>query len=278
MTRRCALTGASGYVGGAVETALSRVGWTVVRLLRSPQRDGDVPFQLGSPVEAPALHGVDALIHCAYDATDPREAHRRNVGGSIALFEEARRAGIHRRLFVSTVSAFEGCPSRYGHGKLEVERAVTALGAISVRPGLVWGGANRGVFGALCRLARLPVLPVFDGGIQPFVLAHVDDVAAALVASLDWDPASIAKPAMLAHPQLWPFKALLQTIGRAQGRSVRTFSFPGSMALRALRVAEWARLPLPLRSDNLLGLLFPSPDLAEDARAARGGFRRFGEP
>ncbi len=64
----CAVTGASGYAGGAeaYSAELSRAGWTVVPFGRHP---GDAPFQLGESVlpELFRSHSVSALVHCAYD-------------------------------------------------------------------------------------------------------------------------------------------------------------------------------------------------------------------
>src|SRR5205814_3363974 len=113
------------------------------------------------------------------------EIERVNVAGSVALFQAAEAAGVVRRLFVSTISAWDGGRSQYGRGKLTVERAVRASGGLIVRPGLVWGCEGRGMFAALARIAALPVLPLFDGGRQPFFLIHAEDLAALLARAVE---------------------------------------------------------------------------------------------
>ena len=45
----------------------------------------------------------------------------------MALLDAARAAGVGRVLFVSSISAYDGCRSAYGRGKLRVETAVAAL-------------------------------------------------------------------------------------------------------------------------------------------------------
>jgi nucleoside-diphosphate-sugar epimerase len=281
--RACALTGASGYVGTRVAAALAARGVRVVRLARRPST-GDAPFRLGEPLGPRALDGVDALVHCAYDFAPVAEAEIRrvNVDGSLMLLDAARAAGVPRIAFVSSIAAWDGCRSRYGRGKLEVERAVAAQGGVSLRPGLVWdaAGRSRGVFGALERAAALPLLPVFDGGQQPFFLAHVDDVAMAVVASLAWEPSSMmaasTAPVVAAHERAWTFVDLLRALAARRGRRARVVSVPGGAALAVLRAVELAGLPLRFRSDGLLSQLHPdpAPDFAP-ARALGLKFRAF---
>ncbi len=273
MSLRVGLTGADGFIGARVEARLRADGREVVRLVRRP-RGGDVPYRLGEPVDPARLRGLDALIHCAHDFSVRGEDDeiRVNARGAQTLLTAARDAGARRLVLVSSVSAFPGCASRYGRGKLAAEEFARRLGAAVVRPGLTWGVPGRGTFGALCRLTSLPLLPVFDGGGQPFVLSHVDDVAAALSAALDWKEADLAAPVVAANPRLVPFRGLLAEISAKQGRSVRTASVPGWLALAGLRTLEAVGLRPGFRSDSLVSLLHPDP-APDFSAAARLGLR-----
>jgi nucleoside-diphosphate-sugar epimerase len=87
---------------------------------------------------------------------------------------------------VSSIAAFDGCRSLYGRGKLAVESAVLQAGGVRVRPGLVYGDSQgRGMVGSLAKAAKLPIVPVFGDGTQPFYLAHVDDVTQVLADAAD---------------------------------------------------------------------------------------------
>jgi nucleoside-diphosphate-sugar epimerase len=265
---RVGLTGADGFIGARVEARLRSEGRDVVRLVRRP-RAGDVAFRLGEPVEPARLRGLDALIHCAHDFSvrDAEEETRVNARGAQTLFTAARDAGVRRLVLVSSVSAFPGCASAYGRGKLAAEDFARRLGAAVVRPGLTWGVPGRGTFGALCRLTSLPLLPVFDGGLQPFVLSHVDDVAAALSSALDWKDSELSAPVVAANARLIPFRDLLIEIGAKSGRSLRTVSLPGWLGLVGLRTLEAVGLRPGFRSDSLVTLL--NPDAAPDFSATR---------
>lgn len=271
------ITGASGYLGGRL-TQLAAARGHEVRVLGRRRSDVRTPsWRLGQPPPPALLEGADALVHCAHDfAARGSEAHRVNVLGSVQLFETAHAAGVARLVFVSSVSAFAGCRSDYGRGKLEVEEAVRALGGASLRPGLLFGAVEGGMLARLDRAARLPLLPVFDRGEQPLLFAHVDDVASALLAAAAFSPGSAPVPLVAAHPTPWTFVAVMAELARRKGRRVRTFSIPSSVAVAALRLAEQVRVPLPFRADNLVGLLHAAPSFDFEEPRRRGlHFRPF---
>jgi len=278
VSRLAAVTGASGYLGGRVASALRAAGWEVRRLVRVPSEPGDAAFRLGEPLDPAALKGVDALVHAAHDfsAFGWDETNRINVEGSFELLSAAKRAGVGRIVAVSSISAFPGCVSDYGRAKLLVEEAAKACGGLSVRPGLLYGGGRGGMFGALARLTRLPVVPLVDGGRQLLYLAHADDAAAAVAAALGFDAALSAAPIALAHPEPVPFGEILRALARGQGRSPLFVRAPSAPMLAGLGLAEALGLRLRTRRDGLLGLLHPNP--APDFEPARRlglGFRRF---
>ena len=255
---RCAITGANGLVGGALVRRLRSAGWETLRLVRAARPGaGDLSFGLGKPLPADALRGADAFVHCAYDwgARGWRDIEAVNVRGSIEIFETALAAGVRKLVFISTVSAYQGCPSLYGRGKVMVEDFVRGKGGIVIRPGLVYGDSTRGMFGALYRLAGLPLLPVFDSGRQPLFLVHVDDLAALVEATLRPDCAIPAEPITAAFPEPVAFRELLQFLSRARGSRLLLVPVPARLALTGLRLLEALDLRLRFRSDSLLSLL-----------------------
>jgi nucleoside-diphosphate-sugar epimerase len=257
--RTVAVTGAGGLIGRALIASLRSSGLATRRLVRSPEGPDDRRFVLGEPVASGTLEGCDALIHAAHDFSALGPAARRaNVEGSLRLFDSAREAGVGNLVFVSSISAFEGCASEYGRGKMAVEARAREQGAAIARPGLVYGGAG-GMFASLARLCRLPLLPVFDGGGQPLHLVGLDEVARDLVYALSWDAAARSVPVTMAHPAPVAFRDLLASLARGSGRTLRTVSLPSGLALAPLRVLEAAGLPLRFRSDSLVSLLNPNP-------------------
>ena len=161
----CAITGSNGYVGSCVKNHFAANGWEIMELTRRPKPETRaVKFQLGGEVSPAALAGVDALVHCAYDFKPLRMEDIRavNVDGSRKILAAARAAGIPKIIFISSISAFDGCRSLYGKAKLEIEKIALAQGALVIRPGLVYGDDSGGMFGnnfsfcwAICLRAAL---------------------------------------------------------------------------------------------------------------------------
>jgi nucleoside-diphosphate-sugar epimerase len=256
------VTGSSGYLGGALTALLRTQGHDVVEFRRTvpSNRGADAmrSFELGRPLDEGIFDGVTSLVHAAWDLreTDRARSWERNVEGSKRVLAAALEAGVTRVVFVSSMSAYFGTRQDYGLMKLAVERAVLEADQVVVRPGLVYGGAAGGMALTLSRLARLPVIPVFRGA-NSFT-AHVDDVVAAMatLALADHVPSAVVG---LAQERSVPFATLMRAIATAVGSSRRTVVVPWQPLLVSLRIAEKIGVPLPVRSDSLLGLVRPAP-------------------
>jgi nucleoside-diphosphate-sugar epimerase len=269
------VTGASGYLGGCVSAALGRHGWRVRALNRRADPPGSDTrrFQLGEAVSPDALQGAAALVHCAWDF-DPRtwrEIVEVNVRGSEALFHVASRARVERVVFVSTLSAFDGCRSLYGRAKLEVERVALAHGALVVRPGLIYGARPGGMFGRLVgAIGRSSVVPLVGGGRQIFYLVHERDLCDFVAAHCDGTVPRLDRAVSAAHERGWPFRTILEEIGRAQGRRLTFVPIPWRPAWAVLRLGEALGLTLAFRSDSLVSLMEESPAPSFEANRRLG--------
>ncbi len=258
-----AVTGASGCVGGVLCDAFTRRGLSVRRLTRRPVtgRD-DAAFRLGEPVADACLAGVHTLIHAAHDFHPIREAElrRRNVDGTRRLFDAARRAGVQRVLFISSMACYAESRSAYGRAKWTIEQEVRAAGWNSIRLGTVFGPKRGGVFASLERVVRVaPVLPDLDQRARLFVL-HAEDLARVVEAWLELGDA--AAPALIraAHPQPFSMRGVLEVLAEAAGRRPLFVPVPIGAMLATLRTFESLGLTLPFRSDSLVSMLYGNPD------------------
>jgi nucleoside-diphosphate-sugar epimerase len=267
---RCAVTGASGYVGSRIAARLRTAGWEVRELTRQSG------FTLEGGAPAGSLDGVDALVHCAWDfaARSREEIERVNVEGSRRLFSEAAAAGVDRIVFVSTLSAFPGCRSLYGRAKFAVEEHVVPLGAAVVRPGLVWGPEPAGLYGALARLASLRVLPVIHGA-KRLHLAHEEDLAS-LAFELVAGGQGAGTPIVAAAPEPLSLGAILRRIAGAHGSRLTLVPVPWQLPWLGLRLIELAGARPGFRSDSVLSLVsLDETPLASGAAAPPVPFRAF---
>jgi nucleoside-diphosphate-sugar epimerase len=257
----CLLTGATGYLGSCVKHALQGRDWNVVELSRRPAAGGRViPFQLGNDVPASALTGARALVHCAYDFTQLSwpEIHRVNVAGSVKLLSAAREANVETLVYISSISAFAGCRSLYGRAKLETERFAHSVGAIVVRPGLIWGVPAGAMFKSLSdQVERSRVVPL-TGASQRQYLVHQQDAVNFVARVLD-QPTRLHDPITLAHEKPWTIREIVQEIAAARGKRITTVAVPWRAVWTVIKAAEIVGVSTGFRSDSLVSLIYQNP-------------------
>ncbi|WP_342362198.1 NAD-dependent epimerase/dehydratase family protein [Terrarubrum flagellatum] len=191
-TRRVLVTGASGFVGGAIARHLHHSGWRVRVAARRPTHFRRIMEEvavgdLREAVDwAAALEGCDAVVHAAGLAHQPRgvadsEMFRINAEATGALARAARSAGITRFVFISSVRAIAGASSdvviddhspwaptdAYGRSKLEGEATALASGVPTaiLRPTAVCGASARGAFALMAQMAQAP-MPIPARGLR----------------------------------------------------------------------------------------------------------------
>ena len=120
---RVLVTGGSGFIGSHVVDRLLARGYTprILDLVRSPYHlPEEVETVLGSVTDPDAIDratgGCEALIHLAAVADvshvhgSPGHAEETNARGTISVLEGARRAGVRRLLYGSTIWVYSDCP------------------------------------------------------------------------------------------------------------------------------------------------------------------------
>ncbi len=119
---RVLVTGGSGFIGSHVVDKLRARGHkpVIYDLRPSPwHKDHPVGTVLGSITDREALeralHSCDAVAHLAAVAdvndvhAEPEDAERVNARGTVAVLEAARRAGVRRIVYASTIWVYSDC-------------------------------------------------------------------------------------------------------------------------------------------------------------------------
>jgi UDP-glucose 4-epimerase len=266
--RLIALTGATGFIGGYLLRELTRRGYRVRVLLRSPavmpaNCQNAVIGDLGRPINmAAALAGVDTIIHSAgltprMSGAPDEDFRRLNAEATGNLARAAQHAGVRRFIFLSSIRAqadvstaqvlTEDMPpvptDAYGRSKLaaEQELARLALDWVALRLALVFGPGVKGNMATLIRLARAPVplpLGAFDA---PRSALSLDNLLAAIELIIASD-APLRRPLIVADPDPLSVAQMVAAMRAGLGRRAGLIRVPPALVRRALRLADRAEL------------------------------------
>lgn len=201
--RRVLVTGAGGFIGGAVLAALQEAGRgrVVIRsLTRAPAVDGAQEHHTGDLSRPETLRGAtdgaDVLVHLASRVSGTEaECTAVNLFGTRELLNQARRSGVRRIVHLSTAAVYGAGPHRgisvdqvvpapvspASRTRLAAEAEALAAGATVLRPGLVLGPGDRWVVPALAELTRR-VPARWDDGNARLSLVEVHDLARLIAA------------------------------------------------------------------------------------------------
>jgi len=290
--RSLLLTGATGFVGGAVRPWLAREGWKVRCLTRdvtrARERQPGLDWVQGDVGDAEscarALDGCQAALYLVHAIGEGSGHYEREVASASTFSAAAARAGVERIVYLGGVAP-AGAGSAHLRSRLAVGEALRAgpVKAIELRASMIIG------FGSLSWLivrdlaARLPVMVLprwLRSRTQPIA---IDDVVIALVRALDMPLEASASfdvpgPATLSGTQI------LAETARSMGlASPRMLAVPllsphlSSLWVRFVTRAKWsvAREVVVgltedlLAADDRLWRLIEHPDRLPFADAAR---------
>ncbi len=265
---RLLITGATGYIGERLARyALAQGHEVIAATRRSPGAGVEwMPFDLSDTAEIVLPAGIKAVFHLATITNSDVINPDLEVAAARRLIKASAQAGA-RMVFVSSQTAREGAPTAYGRTKWRIEREVLAAGGWIVRPGQVYGGPERALFGTLTETMRkLPVVPAFFPcpEIQP---VHVDDLVVALF--------KVAGPKNTSS-SMWrvgavepvSFTNFLRTIARERVRRVRVPVPVPVVLVRLAGIILGERLRKKLGLDQLMSLFdLPRMETAHDLQS-----------
>ncbi|MEJ0077654.1 MAG: NAD-dependent epimerase/dehydratase family protein [Alphaproteobacteria bacterium] len=256
------ITGASGFIGAPLTTALAAAGYQVRAAVRDRRRrsfPADVEIALlpdlaGAVDWGPLVTGMDAVVHLAGIAHVGPEIpdaiyDRVNHLATAALARTAAAAGVRRLVFMSSTRAQAGAAAAaplteaadaqptdaYGRSKLAAEAAVrvSGLSYTILRPALVYGPNPKGNLASLMRLAALPVPLPFGAFANRRSLLAIDNLIAAVRFALE-DQRAENETFLVSDPNAISIAELVALLREAAGRRPSLVPVPPALLSAAL--------------------------------------------
>ncbi|MCU0466682.1 MAG: NAD-dependent epimerase/dehydratase family protein [Anaerolineae bacterium] len=253
------VTGASGFVGGALARHLAGQGMTVRALVRDRAKaayidgvpgvelvDGDLGHELSL---RKAVQGCAQVYHVAAAlGGSPDHQTQVNVEGTRLLAAAAAQAGVQRFVHVSSIAIYgfgrslpdvitedtPPAPSNYAYtitkraaeGVLRLIAAQTGMAYSIIRPGMIYGPRSNPWTVQMSALAtRFPVIPFIGDGRGHIAAVHIDDVVS-MCALAGEHPSAAGQAFNCAADPGVTWRDFLTAYAKHSGRSGRWLGIP----------------------------------------------------
>lgn len=249
------LTGATGFVGGAVQSELAAKGWRVRCMTRdvarAKEREPSLDWVQGDVADPPscahALDGCQAALYLVHGIGEGADYHRHEVTAAEAFSKAAAAAGVERIVYLGGVAPL-GAGSDHLRSRLDVGEALRSgpVKTIELRASMVVGHGSLSWLIVRDLAARLPVMVLprwLKSRTQPVAIG---DVVIALTRALDL-PLDASAWFDIPGPVTLSGKEILEETARVMGlRPPRMLAVPllspqlSSLWVRFVTRAQWS--------------------------------------
>lgn len=279
--RRFLVTGATGFLGGAIVCRLLREGRDVIATGRDRDKLAGLPgldknrvlaLDLGAsdPFDVSrVLEGVTCIIHCAGLSSpwgrrsDFEYSNIRATGNLLAI---AKACSVEHVIHISTPAIYfrfedqlniaEDWPlpkpvNDYARSKAIAERLVRDSGVPStiVRPRGIYGDGDTALLPRLIRAANAGPLPRFRNGAAATDITHVDDVVDAVLTIAGAPQMAVGETFNVSGGEAISIEHIVERAARASGLTPRWRNMPLLPALTLVRASEFAARLRPGRPE-----------------------------
>ena len=270
---RVLVTGATGFLGGALIRHLRDRGFETIAVGRNAERChllAEAGFtalraDLSQPDAqlAKRIGPLDTVVHCAALSSPwGRLAAFRaaNVEGTRNVLDLAAALGARRFVNISSPTVYFELKDKvrvaesaalprpinaYARTKAEAERLVLSrpdLGPVNLRPRGIYGAGEETLLPRLLAAARRGPLPLLRNGVAAIDLTHVSDVVAAVEAALRPDPVLAGETFNISGGETVAVREIVERTCTALSVPLRWRRVPFHPALFAARLAYLASL------------------------------------
>ena len=275
---RILITGATGFLGGALARRLLADGMVVIALGRNAEKldrlrrlgaqtvAGDLSF-----FDVSAFSGeADVLVHAAALSSPwgTRQAFERaNIEGTKAALAIAEKYGVQRFVKISSPSVYfrfadqEGLSedhalpqpvNAYADTKARAEelvRAAPAFDTVILRPRGLYGPGDTALLPRLLKAAQARPLPFMRNGIAATDLTFIDDVVDAILAAIRAPSPLAGEVFNISGGEALSVREVAEAAGARAGIDVRWQALPWVLVKAYAKIAETVCASLPGRPE-----------------------------
>jgi len=211
-----------------------------------------VAYDLAKPGPiADALRGVDTLVHTAalIHVKRTRDWYDVNTTGTLALAHEAKRAGVRRFVYISSIAAAgksargrvlrEEDPARpahhYGRSKLRAERGLLDLNepgvfeVVVLRPSMFYGPPVPQRHVEIYQRVRDGWMPLIGGGNYDRSMVHIDNLVQAVRRAMVVDGVA-GRTYFIVDRPIYTTRQVTDAMASALGTNARYVPIPAFLA------------------------------------------------
>lgn len=242
MSRKIALTGATGFIGSALVRRLEAAGWQIQALVRPTsmgrrQAADSTQWVQGDLENLDSLRnlvdGVDTIVHCAGVVRGGSRVHfnRINVDGVARLVQVAtEQHRVPRFLLISSLAARVPHLSPYAASKRQGEdvlaKGAGAMAWAALRPPAVYGPGDKELL-PLFRWIGRGIAPILGSRSARFSLLYVEDLAEAVIQWLNSESSERQTFELHdGHQNGYTWSDVVNTVSRLYDRSVLRVQVP----------------------------------------------------
>ncbi len=219
------VTGANGYIGKRLVKKLLQNNNKVFIFSRNRFKNENENLKWfffdindNRKIDIPKVK-IDVIFHLAINKNLNKSEN--DIKKSIELGEVARNNNS-KYIFISSQSSSPNAPTKYGRLKWNIEQKILRYEPIILRPGLVYGGEEEGLYGNICNILRkYKFVPSFfpQPNINPI---HIDDCIKCIINSINLKQSS---PIFIYSEKSIAFRSFLEQIIKNKDIKKRIF-FP----------------------------------------------------
>lgn len=261
------VTGATGFIGNEFLKSIDLTAYNPICLVRNPAKAkihangiSYIKFDIDSDYsEYQKLPEADVVIHIAARTSDEKPDLKKsiltNIESTKKLIQYSKDKGIKKIIYLSTMAENSGI---YSKTKREAEELLKkscskSLSYTIIRPGLVYGNTDKGMFYKMESLVKkLPIVPIIGNGKYIFQTIYVKDVVDVILKCISTKK-SDNKTYEIASLDKLPYDQIIDEIIKKNGKFRIKFHIPVWPMVLAISILS-KFVKLPINADNIKGL------------------------